>query len=204
MARTGRPRGFDRDEALQQATHAFWRDGYESTSLAELKASMGDISSPSFYAAFGSKEALFSEVLEHWIGTHGQALTPLADKSLAPRQAIDQALRRSAAMQTDASHPPGCLLVLSTSTCPPKSAALREQLMAERKRTQAGLLACVRRAVARGDLPDSVKPKALATTFDTFLQGMTVMAREGATLAVLEASISQMLMLWDTLASARA
>lgn len=41
MAKMGRPRAFDRDEAIQQAMHLFWEYGYESTSLALLKEKIG-------------------------------------------------------------------------------------------------------------------------------------------------------------------
>jgi hypothetical protein len=36
MSRTGRPREFDRDEALQRAMELFWAKGYEGTTLADL------------------------------------------------------------------------------------------------------------------------------------------------------------------------
>ena len=49
----GRPRAFDRDEALTRAMHLFWRKGFAATSIAELTAAMG-IGSSSLYAAFGS------------------------------------------------------------------------------------------------------------------------------------------------------
>ena len=203
MVRTGRPRGFDRNEALHQAMHQFWADGYESSSLAQLKACMGDISAPSFYAAFGSKEQLFAEVVALYIATHGQVMDSLFDAALAPRAALEQALRASARMQTGNGHPSGCLLVLSTSLCPPRSPALRQQLLDDRARTGGALLGCVQRAVDSGALLASVDTQVLAATFDTFLQGMTAMARQGVPLATLDAAISQLLVVWDVHAGVR-
>jgi AcrR family transcriptional regulator len=62
---TGRPRGFDADEALERALLVFWEHGYEGASLATLTGAMG-ISTTSMYAAFGNKEELFRKVLERY------------------------------------------------------------------------------------------------------------------------------------------
>ena len=48
----GRPRTFDRGEALDTALNLFWRHGYEGTSVAMLAVAIG-INVPSLYAAFG-------------------------------------------------------------------------------------------------------------------------------------------------------
>ena len=39
--RAGRPRAFDRDQALNQALELFWRHGFEGTSTAQLTTAMG-------------------------------------------------------------------------------------------------------------------------------------------------------------------
>src|SRR5690348_16407227 len=61
----GRPRAFDRKAALDAAMRLFWKKGYSATSIADLTAAMG-IGSPSLYAAFGSKEQLYAEALDHY------------------------------------------------------------------------------------------------------------------------------------------
>lgn len=105
MAQMGRPRTFDRDVAINQALHLFWEHGYDATSLSQLKANIGGgITAPSFYAAFGSKQALFNEVMERYLNTHGRVTDSLFDNTLPPREAIELTLRRSAKMQCEPDH----------------------------------------------------------------------------------------------------
>ncbi len=61
-----RPREFDREKALLQATEAFWELGYEGTSTATLVARLG-IGRSSLYAAFGSKDELYAEAMDGYI-----------------------------------------------------------------------------------------------------------------------------------------
>jgi TetR/AcrR family transcriptional repressor for divergent bdcA len=197
MPRTGRPREFDREKAIDAAMTLFWLQGYEPTSLNQLKECMGDISPASFYAAFGSKEALFREVLQRYLQTHGQALASLWDTALPPREAVERAFRRSARMQTERTHPTGCLTVLGASNCSPENADVQELLATERARNRNGIKACLERAIASGELSASTDVDALATTFDSFLLGMACEARDGAKAKKLDAAITALLQLWD-------
>jgi AcrR family transcriptional regulator len=201
MAQMGRPRTFDRDDAVTKAMHLFWEHGFESTSLSQLKQSMGGISSPSFYAAFGSKEALFHEAAERYLATHGQVTECLWDLELAPRAAIERAMRRSAKMQCERGHPRGCMVALGVmSACSPEYDRVIRPLTDSRSRTRAGITACVERGIARGELPASTDIRALCAVFDSFLLGLSTLARDGIRHAVLDAAVTGVMAVWDATA----
>ncbi|MDU8606526.1 MULTISPECIES: TetR/AcrR family transcriptional regulator [unclassified Pseudomonas syringae group] len=203
MAKMGRPRTFDRDVAINQALHLFWEHGYDATSLSQLKANIGGgITAPSFYAAFGSKQALFNEVMERYLATHGRVTDSLFDNTLPPREAIELTLRRSAKMQCEPDHPKGCLVALGLmSACTEESKAISAPLAKARNLNRAGIVACIHRAVAAGELPATVIPETLAAAFDSFLLGLSTLARDGVPYATLDAAVTQMMGLWDSLRS---
>jgi AcrR family transcriptional regulator len=199
MARTGRPRAFDRDDAVDQAMQLFWQHGYDSTSLSLLKAELGGgISAPSFYAAFGSKEALFDECVQRYLTTFAQVTECLWDETLPPRQAIETALRQSARMQCDDGHPKGCMVTLGVMSAPsPENAHVAQALTHSRARTRAGIVACVERGVSGGELAFETNAVALAMVFDSFLQGISILARDAITIESIDAAITQVLRAWD-------
>ena len=199
MAQMGRPRTFDRQAAVEQAMYLFWQQGYESTSLSQLKASLGGgISAPSFYAAFGSKEALFREAAQCYLDTFARVTECLWDDGLAPRAAIEQALRQSARMQSDAGHPPGCMVALGCMSAPTaEHAAVAAPLTQSRARTRAGFVRCVERGMASGELPADTDAAALASVFDSFLSGVAIEARDGVDYAVFGSAITQLMRVWD-------
>ena len=203
MAQMGRPRNFDRDHAVDQALHLFWQHGYDATSLAQLKAGLGGgISAPSFYAAFGSKEALFDECVQRYLATYAQVTECLWDETLPPRQAIETALRQSARMQCEDGHPKGCMVALGVMSAPsPENARVADALTQSRLRTRAGMVACVERAVRNGQLPDTTQPTVMATVFDGFLQGVSILARDNVPHAVIDGAITQLMLTWDVAAS---
>ncbi|MFC6335393.1 TetR family transcriptional regulator [Pseudomonas sp. CCM 7891] len=204
MAQMGRPRSFDRDQAIEQALHLFWEHGYDATSLSQLKAGLGGgISAPSFYAAFGSKDALFQECVQRYLATFAQVTECLWDENLPPRLSIETALRQSASMQCERGHPKGCMVALGVMSAPsPENARVTTALTQSRLRTRAGIAACVQRGMAAGQLPTNAH--ALATVFDSFLQGISILARDGVGHEVIDAAISHVMLSWDISAATTA
>jgi TetR/AcrR family transcriptional regulator, transcriptional repressor for nem operon len=60
-----RPREFDRDEALERATHVFWAKGYAGASTEDLLGAM-NIGRQSLYNAFGDKRKLYLEAMQRY------------------------------------------------------------------------------------------------------------------------------------------
>src|SRR5690349_867915 len=131
----GRPRAFDREAALARATRLFWLKGYEATSIADLTEAMG-IGSPSLYAAFGSKEALYREALRHYCENYDALVWARFLAAETAREAVRSLLLDSAAVLTGgrADIPSGCMVTLS-SVASEGAADLIERLRSARAAT---------------------------------------------------------------------
>lgn len=56
---------YDRNELIERSRDLFWRRGWAGTSLKDLEAVL-QMKPGSFYAAFGSKDALFKLAMEKY------------------------------------------------------------------------------------------------------------------------------------------
>jgi len=62
----GRPKAFDRHEAVKTVMDEMWKRGYEACSVKSISEKLG-ITRSSFYNTFGSREDLFFEVLDVYL-----------------------------------------------------------------------------------------------------------------------------------------
>src|SRR5258708_37217740 len=109
MAVVGRPRGFDRDTALEAAMFLFWRKGFATTSMNDLCDAMG-VGSPSLYAAFGSKEALYLEAVEQYARTQGPPVWDKLAEGATARAGIENLLIAAAySLPKSRATPGGCM-----------------------------------------------------------------------------------------------
>lgn len=177
--RTGRPRAFCVDEALDRAMVVFWRHGYEGASMADLTAAMG-INAPSLYACFGNKEGLFRAVLDRYEVRRQKFM----DYVLAGATARDVAERFLLGVvdfsaDTSGKTPPGCLLLQSgLSSC---DTAIPDELARHRAEKEAALMARFEQSKRDGDLSAADDPAKLARYLTVMANGICVQAAAGAT-----------------------
>lgn len=202
MTQRGRPRSFDRSSALRQAMEVFWAQGYDGTSMSDLVAAM-DVNSPSIYAAFGSKEALFREAVALYRETEGGRIWGAMKTAPSARAAIETMLRTSAEEYTRPGKPRGCLIVLGALHADGDNEAVHRELQVQRAESMAMLLQRLKRGVAAGELPKGPDWRAIATFYITVQQGMSIQARDGATRKALLAVADCAMAAWDGLVSYR-
>ncbi|KQW83956.1 TetR/AcrR family transcriptional regulator [Brevundimonas sp. Root1279] len=196
----GRPRSFDRDEALSSALRVFWTKGYADASMADLTTAMG-INAPSLYAAFGSKEALFREAVRLYTDREGTALWTSMTEAPTARVAVEGLLMATAEASGRCDRPKGCLLVLSGAHPDALPEAACGEVAKIREDSRAAMEARLRQAQSSGELGAAADPTAIAAFYTTVQQGMTFRAREGATPDELTATARAAMLAWDGLAA---
>jgi AcrR family transcriptional regulator len=196
----GRPRSFDRDQALARAMQVFWEKGYEAASMQDLLAAM-DLSSPSLYAAFGDKESLFLEAVQRYVASVRQECECSGDYS--SREAMEWILTELTGIFTDRSHPPGCLAVIAFMTAATTSPRVQKLLAEQRAESRSRFRAIVDRGIKRGELARDTDAAALTDFFLAVVSGMSLQAREGASRKALLAMVPAAMRAWPETAVKR-
>lgn len=183
----GRPREFDRGQALIAARDLFWRHGYEGTSLADLVTALG-IASARIYKAFGSKEQLYREAIAHY----GQYEGGFAGRALQHPQvlsAIRQMLEQAVLLYTRSDPPAGCMVVSAAGGLSEENQPLAQWLADQRRLRSAEIVARLQLAQQQGQLQSDVATRPLGEYYATVLHGLSVQARDGVSREQLTAAI---------------
>jgi AcrR family transcriptional regulator len=197
MARTGRPREFDRDEALLRAMELFWAQGYEGATLADLQRVMGGITAPSLYAAFGSKEALFREAVALYNEICGGPLVKALLEGPTARASMEAWLRVAVDSFCRPGSPRGCLVVQSAINCMPANKGVEDFMREQRLRREKVIQQRLRRGVTEGDVPAATNLNALAAFYASVVDGLSLRARDGASHKTLMSIVDYAMAAWD-------
>ena len=178
---------FDEDQVLDAAMRAFWRDGFQATSLAQLEAATG-LNKSSLYNSYGSKDELFKQCLERFTQYYGSRLVDALDHPDF-RTSIENFFSRLVERLEDPDLPKGCLATMAAMELgggngPPAHLVetnLEAVRLAFRKR-------CAR-AVTDGQLPSDADCDALAAMLLAMTRGIAVLNRGHSDPSVVRAAV---------------
>jgi AcrR family transcriptional regulator len=181
----GRPRTFDRPQALEAALGVFWKKGFAPATLAELCAAMG-INPPSLYAAFGNKAQLFMEAVEHYERLYWDDTWDRIGVEPNVHAAIGNFFTSAAGILTTPDAPCGCVVVMGAINVPAEFQGVADALRQLREEGRRLFLERLERGLLDRQLPPGTDVEGLATTLNTLLQGMSIEASDGASRARLD------------------
>jgi AcrR family transcriptional regulator len=195
MAIIGRPREFDRSAALEAAMVLFWRKGFAATSMNDLCDAM-DVRSPSLYAAFGSKEALYLEAIQRYVEIFGPPVWDGLAQGATARAGV-QNLLLAATESLPESHvtPGGCMAALA-AVCDEWPAGIAGVVRKIRVEMLGMLRSRLEAGVANGELPATTDVEGLSRFYFSVYQGMAVQARDGAGAPELKGVVAAAMSAW--------
>lgn len=164
----GRPREFDEQRVLDSAMEAFWRKGYEATSLADLCACTG-LNKGSLYQTFGDKHTLFMKSLAHYADTEFRQVAAVAFDHDSPIDSIRAVMHR---VVDHTKEDCGCLMINSLVELAPHDPEVLgfiQQLGDQRVRMMTDLVEKAQRA---GEIPASEEARDIAVRLMVTLAGL--------------------------------
>ncbi|MFE6280968.1 TetR/AcrR family transcriptional regulator [Streptomyces sp. NPDC057877] len=194
MARTGRPREFDKDQTLVRALELFWSRGYGATSIQNLVDALS-VERGSLYGTFGDKRRFYLDAVKLYWEVYERHLTATLDTSpLLPglREILTHPARLDELI-SDLGTPQGCLVGNTTAELVPHDSEATEIVASSYRRFTDIVTDALRRAQATGEVTDTATPEAQAQLLLYIVQGLSLVSRAGldrtAALAAIDTAV---------------
>ena len=167
---------YDRDDLIERARDLFWQRGWAGTSLKDLEVAL-QMKPGSFYAAFGSKEALFALALEKYANDGRERLKALAQDH-GPIKALQQFPQM--VVENDGAPAKACMLSKTLLELHAHNHPLAHDANRLLLRMEVQFSELFQHAQSLGDIGAAHDPKALARRYQSDLLGLRVSAeRDG-------------------------
>lgn len=178
MARTGRPRAFDTQQALTRALDVFWSRGYGGTSVQDLVDELA-VQRGSLYAAFGDKHSLYLKAVELYDKRNREQLRAMLRSGpvlpVLRGMLLEPATLTGAPARAEGRR--GCLIGNTTAELVPGDDAARALAAAAYDGFIDVVSDALRRAQAEGEVTTSATPEAQAQLLLVLFQGSALIAR---------------------------
>ena len=181
-----RPIQYDRNDVLDRAMGAFWQLGYAACSMQVLVDSTG-LSRQSIYNAFGDKDGLFREVIQHY-----RSLIEDQCSVLHAEEADLNTLRTFVlnALKSQRSYGSGACLIIVTAFSPQAgNEKIKPALDDGARYVRHALEAVLARAQTQGDLANHLSVQAAATQLYAVMNGLSALQQTGTSQDQIEATL---------------
>ena len=178
MSKAGRPKQFDRTEALNKAAQVFWRQGYSATSMDDLGKAMG-LNRPSIYNTFGNKEALYRQSLAMFCGQLDSGIEFCLNNNADLRRGLLEFFEQALDVYCASEPGLGCLMVCTAPSEAINSEAVKNDLTSLIKRVDRAFEENLKRARTSGQLEEHCDIKMLAMHLQASLHTIALRARAG-------------------------
>lgn len=179
---------FNKDEALDKAMQAFWKRGYEATSMQDLVDCTG-VNRGSLYATYGDKHALFLSALRTYDERRRHMLGEL-ERRYSPREAIRKLFGSFIEDADPSGSNRGCFMTNTALELAAHDAKVKGVVATAQEDVEAFFLRMVKRGKAEGDFAEHVKPQEAARALLASLLGMLVLVRSRPDRAVLQSIVA--------------
>lgn len=170
---------YNETELLDSAMLAFWRHGYEGTSIQDLADATG-INRGAIYAEFTSKRALFMRALRHYERIYREQHLKRVSETHAPRDAIVEALLGAARGPGDGDRPVGCLLVNSALDLSSRDPDIRLLVRQSLQAVEQFFLTRIEAGQQSGEISRETDSRATAQALLGLFLGLRVLSRSEA------------------------
>ena len=168
----GRPREFDEEQVLDAAMKAFWANGYEATSLADLVSVTG-LHKGSLYQAFGDKHSLFVQTLNRYLQNVRHHKNQVLEQAETPLGGIRAVLHHFIDMsEDDPDCPQGCMAVKMLVEMAPHDSQVQRIMEEHKNGMRASIEHRVTQAQANGELDANKSPEMITSLIMIFMDGL--------------------------------
>ena len=171
---------------------AFWRKGYEATSLIDLTASTG-LNKASLYRVFGDKHQLFMAALKNYSTIEFRETTAVVSESASPLTNLRAVVEKVCA---DAGSEKGCLMINSMVEMAPHDPEVKQLLQEFGTHRLQAIQGMITQAQAAGEIRSELEPPKLAVSLMIAFAGSAAMIKGFMPGAQIEENLENLINSW--------
>ena len=182
---------YNRQEALERAIKLFWQKGFHATSLKDIEQAL-DMRPGSIYAAFGSKDGLFQEALDHYAQASLTELERILANYQSPLSGLAAFMRQLGGIRDKDLPSRACMLVKSLLELGAREQSALQKVEKLLAGMEARFAECFLEAQRLGELDTELDPLRLARRLQAEVMGLRAFAQRNVDSAAVQALAEDM------------